>query len=66
VNELSKVERQGVSCDFCHKIKDIHLKENKSVNTGVMQLNYSTSAERSPLFRPYMILSTVLIFSNNF
>lgn len=38
INELGEVEKKGISCDFCHKVKNIHLKEDFSVNTGVMMM----------------------------
>jgi hypothetical protein len=38
INKLVGVEKLGVSCDFCHKIKDIKLNENTSAVTGVMHM----------------------------
>jgi hypothetical protein len=38
MNKLEGVEKLGVSCDFCHKVKDVHLQDNTSVQTGVMHM----------------------------
>jgi len=38
MNNLKGVDKLGVSCDFCHKVKDIKLKENTSAVTGVMHM----------------------------
>lgn len=38
MNKLKGVEKLGVSCDYCHKIKDIKLNSNTSAYTGVMQV----------------------------
>jgi len=39
MNALQGVEKLGVSCDFCHKIKGIHIEEDPNVYTGVMQID---------------------------
>lgn len=38
MNNLKPIDKLGVSCDYCHKIKDIKLKKNSSAYTGVMQV----------------------------
>ena len=50
MNTLKGVEKLGVSCDFCHKIKNIHLKENTSVNSGVMMTELLRPPENHELF----------------
>ncbi len=38
MNTLEGVEKLGVTCDFCHKVKNVTLKENMSINSGVMHM----------------------------
>lgn len=40
MNELKGIEKLGSSCDFCHKIKDVNLKNNFSSFTGVMHIEF--------------------------
>ncbi|MCP4413073.1 MAG: hypothetical protein GY808_10990, partial [Gammaproteobacteria bacterium] len=54
LNKLEGVQKTGISCDFCHKVKDIHLKENTNINTGVMMMELLRPAEDEHLaFGPY-------------
>jgi hypothetical protein len=54
MNTLSGVETLGVSCDFCHKVKDVHLRENTSINTGVMHMDLRRPPEgHQVFFGPY-------------
>jgi hypothetical protein len=54
MNKLEGVEKLGVSCDFCHKVKDVHLKENTSMNTGVMHMDLRRPPEgHQAFFGPY-------------
>jgi hypothetical protein len=45
MNSLGRIERMGVTCDFCHRVSSVHLKENTSVNTGVMMLELMRSSD---------------------
>jgi mono/diheme cytochrome c family protein len=38
MNKLEGVDKLGVSCDFCHKVRDVNLQDNTSVHTGVMHM----------------------------
>ncbi len=54
MNKLKGVEKLGVSCDFCHKVKDVHLRENTSMNTGVMHMDLRRPPEgHQTFFGPY-------------
>ena len=54
MNKLEGVEKLGVSCDFCHKVKDVHLRENSSMNTGVMHMDLRRPPEgHQVFFGPY-------------
>jgi hypothetical protein len=50
MNNLDGVNKLGVSCDFCHKIKDIKLKENTSAVTGVMHMELLRPPEDHQIF----------------
>jgi hypothetical protein len=50
MNNLEGVAKLGVSCDFCHKVKDIKLKENTSVVTGVMHMELLRPPEDHQIF----------------
>jgi hypothetical protein len=50
INKLEGVEKLGVSCDFCHKIKGVDLKENSSAFTGVMQYELLRPPEGHQIF----------------
>ena len=64
LNKLDNIEKMGVSCDFCHKVKDIHLKENTSVNTGVMMMELlRPSNEEQICFGPHDDSSKPAAFS---
>ncbi len=39
MNKLSNVELMGVSCDFCHKVKDVAMQANTSLFSGVQHMN---------------------------
>jgi hypothetical protein len=50
MNDLDGVYKLGVSCDFCHKVKDIKLKENTSAVTGVMHMELLRPPEDHQIF----------------
>jgi len=50
MNKLEGVEKLGVSCDFCHKVKDVHLRENTSINTGVVHMDLRRPPEGHQMF----------------
>ncbi len=54
MNNLKGVEKLGVTCDFCHKVKDIELNENTSAVTGVMHMELMRpSKDHQIFFGPY-------------
>jgi hypothetical protein len=54
MNKLEGVEKLGVSCDFCHKVKDVHLRENTSMNTGIMHMDVRRPPKgHQSFFGPY-------------
>lgn len=54
MNTLEVVEKLGVSCDFCHKVKDVRLRENTSINSGVMHMDIRRPPEgHQVFFGPY-------------
>ncbi|MCK9409866.1 MAG: multiheme c-type cytochrome [Bacteriovoracaceae bacterium] len=50
MNKLEGVEKLGVSCDFCHKVKDVHLRENMSINSGIMHMDLRRPPENHQVF----------------
>ena len=50
MNKLEGVDKLGVSCDFCHKVKDIKLKENTSAVTGIMHMELLRPPEDHQIF----------------
>ncbi|MFC2103405.1 multiheme c-type cytochrome [Bacteroidota bacterium] len=50
INSLKGIDTLGVSCDFCHKVKDINLRENTSVVTGVMHMELMRPPEDHQIF----------------
>lgn len=50
MNDLDGVEKLGVFCDFCHKVKDVHLKENSGAYTGVMLMELLRPPEGHQMF----------------
>lgn len=64
MNSLKGVEKLGVSCDFCHKIKDIKLNPNSSAYTGVMQYEMLRPPDgHQTFFGPYTDVLEPDIFS---
>lgn len=54
MNSLEGIEKLGVSCDFCHKVKDVHLKENTSINSGVLHMDVRRPPDgHQVFFGPY-------------
>ena len=54
MNNLKTVEKLGVSCDYCHKIKEVKLKKNSSAYTGVMQVELlRPPKDHQTFFGPY-------------
>jgi nitrate/TMAO reductase-like tetraheme cytochrome c subunit len=54
MNTLEDVEKLGVSCDFCHKVKDVKMKENTSIFSGVMHMDIRRPPEgHQVFFGPY-------------
>ena len=66
LNNLNGVEKLGVSCDFCHKIKGVKLKENTSVFTGVMHYELIRPPDGHQIFfGPYHDVPDPDTYSNN-
>ena len=66
LNKLNGVEKLGVSCDFCHKIKGVKLKENTSVYTGVMNYELMRPPDGHQIFfGPYHDVPDPDTYSDN-
>jgi len=66
MNNLKPVEKLGVSCDYCHKIKNIKLNKNSSAFTGVMQVELlRPPKDHQTFFGPYTDVLNPDIYSSN-
>ncbi len=64
MNKLKGVEKLGVSCDFCHKVKDVKLNPNSSAYTGVMNYELLRPPDgHQTFFGPYTDVLNPDIFS---
>lgn len=67
MNNLTQAEKLGVSCDFCHKVKDVKLNLNSSVFTGVMNYEMLRPPEDHQIFfGPYTDVLDPDVYSEKF
>lgn len=50
MNSLDGVEKMGVSCDFCHKIKDVQMQKNTSAKSGIEHMDLRRPPEGHQMF----------------